>query len=38
MLKFGPFGNAVGQSYSISDYAGKVFEKQTSPEGFPKVY
>jgi hypothetical protein len=38
MLKFGPFGSAVGQSYVIADYKGTVFEKQTSPDGFPKVY
>ena len=38
MLKFGSFGGETGQSYVISDYTGKVFEKQTSPDGFPKVY
>jgi hypothetical protein len=39
MLKFGPFGSTVGrQSYIISDYRGKVFDKHTSPDGFPKVY
>ena len=38
MLKFGPFGNSIGQSYSVSDYTGKVVEKQTSPEDFPKAY
>jgi len=38
MLKFGPFGNAIGQSYVITDYTGKTFEKQTSPDGFPKIY
>jgi hypothetical protein len=38
MLKFGPFGNATGQSYIVSDFTGKTLEKQTSPDGFPKVY
>jgi hypothetical protein len=38
MLKFGPFGGATGQSYIVRDYTGKVFEKQTSPDGLPKVY
>jgi hypothetical protein len=36
MLKFGPFGGTMGQSYIISDYTGETFEKQTSPDGFPK--
>jgi hypothetical protein len=38
MLKFGTFENGNGQSYIISDFTGKIFEKQTSPDGFPKIY
>jgi hypothetical protein len=38
MLKFGAFGDGMGQSYIISDFTGKIFGKQTSPDGFPKIY
>jgi hypothetical protein len=38
-LKFGPFGTAMGQSYIVTDFSGmKVFTKETSPDGFPKIY
>jgi hypothetical protein len=38
MIKFGIHENRAGQSYIIADYQGNTFEKQTSPEGFPKIY
>jgi hypothetical protein len=38
MIKFGVYENRPGQSYVISDYRGNTFEKQTSPDGFPKIY
>jgi hypothetical protein len=38
MPKFSPFGTVIGQSFIISDFTGKIFDKQTSPDGFSKIY
>ncbi len=38
MLKFGQFGATLGQSCIVKDFCGKILEKQTSPDGFPKIY
>ncbi len=38
MLRFGPFEGGLGQSYIVSDMKGSVFEKMTSPPGFPGTY
>jgi hypothetical protein len=38
MLKFGQFEKGVGQSYVVSDFHGHILAKQTSPDGFPKIY
>jgi hypothetical protein len=38
MLKFGPFGSTIGQSYIVNDYTGKILVKHTTPDGYPKIY
>jgi len=38
MLRFGPFASGFGQSYIVSDFKGNIFSKNTSPDGYQKVY
>jgi hypothetical protein len=37
-LRFGPFKSGFGQSYIVSDLKGNISAKNTSPDGYPKVY